>query len=105
MNFKIDENLPGEFVSLLLAAGHSAETVAQENLAGADDEVVVRVCQQENRILLTLDLDFSDIRRYPPASFPGFVVLRPNSQDKLPLIQVRLRPILRFGDSVAILHR
>jgi predicted nuclease of predicted toxin-antitoxin system len=88
MNFKIDENLPGEFVDLLLTAGHSSETVAQENLAGADDAVVAKICQEENRILLTLDLDFSDIRRYPPGAFPGFVVLRPNSQDKLHLIQV-----------------
>jgi hypothetical protein len=88
MNFKIDENLPGEFADLLLAAGHSSETVAQENLAGADDGVVVGVCQKENRILLTLDMDFSDIRRYLPEAFPGFIVFRPNSQDKPDLIGV-----------------
>jgi predicted nuclease of predicted toxin-antitoxin system len=66
MNFKIDENLPSEFVDLLAAAGHLSDTVVQENLAGADDAVVIAVCREENRILITLDLDFSDIRRYPP---------------------------------------
>ena len=93
MNFKIDENLPDEFVEILLAAGHSSETVVQENLAGADDAVVARICQKENRILLTLDLDFSDIRSYPPDAFPGLVVLRPGKQDKLHLIGV-LRTLL-----------
>mgnify|MGYP001458474568 CR=1 FL=1 len=104
MNFKIDENLPHEFVDLLAAAGYSSETVAQENLTGADDAVVGRVCKEENRILLTLDLDFSDIRRYPPDAFPGFVVLRPNSQDKLHLIQV-LRSVLPLLSTETVQNR
>ena len=33
-------------------------------------------------------MDFSDIRRYPPEAFPGFIVFRPNSQDKPHLIRV-----------------
>ncbi len=88
MNLKIDENLPSEFVDILSAAGYSSETVVQENLTGADDAVVAGICQKENRVLLTLDLDFSDIRSYPPDAFPGFVVFRPNRQDKLYLIEV-----------------
>ena len=64
MNFKIDENLPVEFVDVLSTAGHSSETVAQENLSGADDTAIAAICQKEDRLLLTLDLDFSDIRSY-----------------------------------------
>jgi len=64
MNFKIDENLPSEFVDLLTHAGFSADTVVQENLQGAADSAVANICQKESRILLTLDLDFSDIRTY-----------------------------------------
>ena len=71
MNFKIDENLPVEYVDLLSAAGYSSETVVEENLTGADDAVVTGVCEKENRILLTLDLDFSDIRSYPPDALAG----------------------------------
>ena len=88
MNFKIDENLPGEFVDLLTHAGFSADTVVQENLQGADDSTVANVCQKETRILLTLDLDFGDIRSYPPDAFPGLVVLRPHRQDKFHLIEL-----------------
>ncbi len=34
----------------------------------------------EGRILITLDLDFPDIRAYPPGSYPGIWVLRPPQQ-------------------------
>ena len=88
MNFKIDENLPDEFVDLLTHAGFSADTVVQEHLQGADDSVVADTCQKESRILLTLDLDFADIRSYPPQEFSGFVVLRPRRQDKTYLIEL-----------------
>jgi predicted nuclease of predicted toxin-antitoxin system len=36
--------------------------------------------QAENRILITLDLDFADIRLYPPSDHQGIWVLRPRSQ-------------------------
>jgi hypothetical protein len=32
--------------------------------------------------LVTLDLDFANIRAYPPAEYPGIVVLRPNKREK-----------------------
>ncbi len=31
-------------------------------------------------MLITLDLDFADIRAYPPGTHPGIVVLRPRNQ-------------------------
>jgi hypothetical protein len=37
-----------------------------------------RFCEREDWILLTLDLDFSDIHAYPPEEFPGILVLRPD---------------------------
>ena len=40
------------------------------------------VCVTENRILVTLDLDFSNIRAYPPDEYAGIVVLRLKTQDK-----------------------
>jgi predicted nuclease of predicted toxin-antitoxin system len=72
----------------LTDAGFSADTVVQEHLQGADDSAVADICQKESRILLTLDLDFADIRSYPPHDFPGLVVLRPRRQDKLHLIEL-----------------
>lgn len=37
---------------------------------------------QEERVLITLDLDFADIHRYPPQGYVGIIVLRVYRQDK-----------------------
>ena len=82
MRFKIDENLPPFMADRLRAAGFDAATVAEECLAGTSDQRLAPICAAENRILVTLDLDFSDVRRYPPGSGPGFIVLRLDRQDR-----------------------
>lgn len=60
--------------------GHDAHSVAQQALGGQPDERVIDVCARELRALVTLDLDFSNILAYPPANFPGIVVLRLGDQ-------------------------
>ena len=42
-------------------------------------------------MLVTLDLDFADIRAYPPASFPGIIVLRLTLLDKVHLLAATTR--------------
>ena len=49
-------------------------------MAGASDPRLLAACVAEDRILITLDLDFSDIREYPPGSHRGIWVLRPPHQ-------------------------
>ena len=65
MRFKTDENLPAEAASILRDHGFEAETVWDEALPGGDDETIATRVRAEDRILLTLDLDFSNIRAYP----------------------------------------
>jgi predicted nuclease of predicted toxin-antitoxin system len=93
MKFKIDENLPIEFAGLLHAAGHDAVTAFDEGLQGAPDADVTAACQQEARVLVTLDLDFSNLTAYPPDRFPGFIVVRPHHQHKHHLIHLMQRVI------------
>jgi predicted nuclease of predicted toxin-antitoxin system len=59
--FKLDENLPRDAQALLLAAGHDAHTVNDRRLAGRPDSKIFDVCLNEDRVLVTLDLDFADI--------------------------------------------
>jgi predicted nuclease of predicted toxin-antitoxin system len=82
VKFKVDENLPSDAARALRQAGFSADTVQDEGLSGADDTEAAGVARQEQRVLLTLDLDFSNIRAYPPESYAGIIVLRPKSQNK-----------------------
>jgi predicted nuclease of predicted toxin-antitoxin system len=78
--FKTDENLPIEVAELLRQAGHDVQTVLDQSLGGEPDPRIAEVCCAEGRALVTLDLDFSDIRTYPPADYPGLIVLRPATQ-------------------------
>lgn len=76
MRFKIDENLPPEAVDVLRTRGHDVLTVRDQNLTGAADQVITGACTAENRVFVTMDLDFSDIRAYPPGEHQGLVVFR-----------------------------
>jgi predicted nuclease of predicted toxin-antitoxin system len=81
MRFRLDENLPIEAAELLSIQGHDASTVFDEQMSGATDAALAFICQTESRILITLDLDFADIRAYPPHSYPGLIVLRLKQTD------------------------
>jgi predicted nuclease of predicted toxin-antitoxin system len=86
VNFKIDENLPLVVAKTLRDAGFDVETVWDEALSGAADEVIADRVQHESRVLLTLDLDFANIQAYPPDRFSGIVVLRSKTQDTPTLV-------------------
>jgi predicted nuclease of predicted toxin-antitoxin system len=93
MKFKIDENLPVEFAQVLQAAGHDASTILEEQLSGAPDPEVMAVSISENRAIVTLDLDFADIRLYPPEDHPGIIVFRVQPQDKERLLRCLTRVV------------
>jgi predicted nuclease of predicted toxin-antitoxin system len=80
VKFKLDENLSPSLLAMFAATGHDAHSVVQQALGGQPDERVIDVCRREGRVLITLDLDFSNILAYPPAHFTGIVVLRLNDQ-------------------------
>lgn len=93
MKFKIDENLPVEAAEVLQQAGHDAITVLDQNLGGDPDLTIVAICQREDRALVTLDIDFADIRAYPPNEYAGLIVLRLRRHDKPFVLQVMGRVI------------
>jgi predicted nuclease of predicted toxin-antitoxin system len=50
--------------------------VYDQGLQSCTDPEILDACRREERILLSLDLDFSNILVYPPERYPGLVVLR-----------------------------
>jgi predicted nuclease of predicted toxin-antitoxin system len=76
VKFKLDENLPASAVAILETAGHDVDTVIAEGLTGAPDLDVVAAAASAGWILISLDRGLGDIRRYPPGSHVGIVVLR-----------------------------
>jgi predicted nuclease of predicted toxin-antitoxin system len=99
VKFKLDENLHQDCADLLNRFGHDAMTVFQQNLSGEADPTIVRICDSENRALITADLDLSDIREFQPENHAGFIVLRMKQQSRrrqvallsgiLPLLETR----------------
>lgn len=94
LRLKLDENIPVRALTALRGNGHDVETAESEGLAGSPDRALLAQCSSEERVLITLDLDFSDIREYPPGSHKGIWVLRPAQQtfaSVLSLIDAGLR--------------
>ena len=102
MRFKVDENLSHDVVLRLRAAGHDAMSVPEQLMSGKSDEVVSAVCLSEQCTLVTLDLDFSDIRRFAPADYSGIVVLRPSVQT-IPHIGAMIDRLLPLLESEPLL--
>lgn len=97
MRFKLDENIDVRAAAVLSAAGHDVTTVAGQELGGTEDPDIAQVVVREDRILVTLDRGFGDIRRYPPGSHPGIVLLRLRRQAR-PGVEAALRLLLRYEE-------
>jgi len=76
MRIKLDENLPISLVEVLVQLGHDADSVQQEGLAGSPDPDVWAAAQVAERLLVTQDLDFSDMRQFAPGTHQGLLLIR-----------------------------
>jgi predicted nuclease of predicted toxin-antitoxin system len=94
MKIKLDENLPEEVGQLLIAAGHDVHSVPDESLEGENDNTIFRAAVQEDRLLFTQDLDFSDIRQFAPGTHPGIVLIRVREPSRRRLI-ARIQQLLK----------
>jgi len=76
MRFLVDEDLPRSVLEVIERHGHSAVLSVEALRRGASDEEIAALAREKSLCLLTGDLDFADIRNYPPSSYAGMVVLR-----------------------------
>lgn len=93
MRFKVDENLPVDVALELRRNGHDAHTVDDEGMGGAADHRLAGILKRERRALVTLDVDFGNLKRYPPSEFSGLIVLRLRDQSK-PSVLEAVRRVL-----------
>ena len=76
MKIKLDENLPAQIGQELQALGHEVHTLETERLSGCADDELWQASQREGRLLITQDLDFSDIRTFAPGKHHGLLLIR-----------------------------
>jgi predicted nuclease of predicted toxin-antitoxin system len=98
MKFKLDENFGTRCLDLFAAAGHDTCTVWIQQLQGATDDQLFAACMSEHRILVTLDLDFCNLLRYPPAHSAGLAVLRLPNRPSLALLRQTIQTLLQGLD-------
>ena len=79
MKLKLDENLSRHLKQILASLGHDATTAVEEGLLSQPDAVIAKAAHSEGRVLLTLDVEFADLRKYPPGSHSGVVLFRPGT--------------------------
>jgi len=66
MRLKLDENIDARLAAPLRQAGHETMTVLDQGLHSIPDPALYDHCASEGYALVTLDLDFSNVLRYPP---------------------------------------
>ena len=76
MRFLLDADIPRSSARVLRKLGHEVLDVRDINLGGATDEEIMKYAKQNNFILVTRDIEFANILRYPKDSHVGIVVLR-----------------------------
>lgn len=76
----VDEDLPRSTAALLQSLGINAIDVRDVGLKAASDTQVFEYAQKEERIIITRDVEFGNILKYPPRSHYGVIVIRlPNT--------------------------
>ncbi len=76
MRLKLDENMPATLAAMLRAKGHDVDTSPGEGLIGRPDLDIWAAAQAAERLLVTQDLDFGDIRRFTPGTHHGLLLVR-----------------------------
>ncbi len=98
MRFLIDANLPRAAIVVCQKFGHQVEFARDIGLAAASDAQIAERARESGAALLTRDLDFADVRRYPPDQYPGIVVLRlPDTTVALEIARVLERFLMEPG--------
>ncbi len=110
VRLKVDENLPGQIAELLHGHGYDAVTVGDQGWQGLVDDVLWGRVQGEGRWLVTADKEFADLRRYPPGSHSGLILLRSAEESRAEYLRLASMALQRvklgeIGGAVVVVTR
>jgi predicted nuclease of predicted toxin-antitoxin system len=74
--FFIDENLPRSLAPALRAAGFAPEDVRDSGRRGRADDEIIGYARTAGFVLLTSDVGFGSVVRFPLGGHPGIIVVR-----------------------------
>jgi predicted nuclease of predicted toxin-antitoxin system len=99
VRFLVDENLPRSLAPALRAAGHYVDDVRDLGCRGSSDADIFECAQRARLTLLTRDVGFGNMARFPPGPHSGIVLIRlPNSMSALTVTERVLRALTGVSD-------
>lgn len=96
MKIKIDEDLPKAVTELVRSTFPDTESVMEEGISGILDPELWKIAQKEERFLITGDKGFANIRKYPPGTHFGVLLLRPEGEG-IPQTKQLIQEVLKSG--------
>jgi predicted nuclease of predicted toxin-antitoxin system len=96
LKIKIDEDLPKRVAEAVRGVVPDTLTVIGEGLSGILDPALWETVQREQRFLITGDKAFANIKKYPPGSHAGVLLLRPD-EDAIPQMKDLIQEVLKLG--------
>jgi predicted nuclease of predicted toxin-antitoxin system len=111
VRIKVDEDLPRQIADLLISRGHDAATVVGQGWQGVSDDVLWPRVQNERRWLITADKGFANLRRHPPGSHAGVILLRAQEESRRTYMELAALALERLkldeipGALVVVTHR
>lgn len=97
MHIKVDEDLPAVAAQRLRDGGYYVSSILDQGMGGWKDTRVWQAVQEHGQFLITADKGFGDLRRYPPGTHGGVLLLRPDEDG--------IRPVLDLLDHVLATYR
>ncbi len=76
MKFFANENLYEPIIEYIRKCSHDVLSIRDAGLSGISDDRVYQKACRENRIIITMDKDFSRILRFPPEKCGGIIVVK-----------------------------
>jgi len=93
VKFKLDENIGGAAAEVLIGAGYDVATVHSQRLGGITDDLLLSVCIQENRSLVTLDRGIGRAFSLLESDAVGVAVLDIGTPQSRRVLVARLRQL------------
>jgi predicted nuclease of predicted toxin-antitoxin system len=101
LRFFIDEDVPRSTTRVLRDAGFDVINVHEAGLQRKNDDLVFAAAQREERLLITCDMGFSNILKFPPSENQGILVVRvPDSEPIAVFNREVLNAIQEVGENL-----
>jgi len=99
MNFLADEGVDKPIVDQLRNSGFDVHYILETH-RGADDEMVLRLANEENRILLTQDKDFGELVYRLQRVHQGIILIRLGNTPALEKANLVNFVLLEYGEKI-----